>query len=270
MGKQRKLDLHRRRWWWTLAAGMTMMAATAGMMAPSYGASSEAEAAAATPTTTTAAVPTLQSNPMLDVLPPTVRPANRVLGSQVSDHVSADAQHDGSASVQAASRHDPVTAQHVHATHAAAHSSVTGHRASIRSNSASRSTASAPGASQTDLYWLAKVIEAEAGGEPLQAKIAVGDVVMNRVHSPLYPDSVKGVIFQIDHGHYAFTSVMNGWIYRVQPSADAWRAARMVLNQHVNVVPNALVFYNDAETPAGSWVRTRSTITTIGHFTFAR
>lgn len=119
-----------------------------------------------------------------------------------------------------------------------------------------------------NLYWLSRVIEAEAGGENYQAKLAVGDVILNRTHSPDYPSTVYGVIFERAYGVYEFTSVENGWIYHT-PSQSSLDAAEAVLNGQ-NIVPNALVFYNKAQTPAKSWVLSQPVVTVIGNLTFAQ
>lgn len=103
----------------------------------------------------------------------------------------------------------------------------------------------------------------------MAVKLAVADVVLNRIHSTLYPNRVQQVIFQQVNGHYAFTSVTNGWIYH-QPSAASVNAAREALLAGKNIVPSALVFYNSSQTPAQSWVRTRPVIATLGSLTFAQ
>ena len=61
--------------------------------------------------------------------------------------------------------------------------------------------------------WLARIIHAEAEGESLQGKIAVGNVVMNRVNSPLFPNTIYGVIFDKSNG-VQFTPKVNGSIYK--------------------------------------------------------
>jgi hypothetical protein len=120
----------------------------------------------------------------------------------------------------------------------------------------------------SDLYWLSRIIEAEAGGEPMSAKLAVGQVVMNRVHSPEFPDTVHDVVFQRTCGVYEFSPVANGTIYNT-PSAESIQAAKEVLSGSVNIVPSALVFYNPSLTSMGNWVRQRHVIESIGHLTFA-
>jgi spore germination cell wall hydrolase CwlJ-like protein len=120
-----------------------------------------------------------------------------------------------------------------------------------------------------NLYWLSHAIQAEAGGEPWPTQVAVGDVIINRVRSANYPNTVKSVIFQVAYGHYAFSSVPNGWIYKT-PGQTAIAAAKAVLFKHTNIVPSALVFYNSAHTSATNWVRSQQIIRVIGHMTFAR
>lgn len=103
----------------------------------------------------------------------------------------------------------------------------------------------------------------------MNVKIAVGDVVLNRMHNPDYPHTLKGVVFQVVQGHYAFESVQNGYIY-TQPSDASWQAARSVLYDHVNLMPDALVFYNPQQTPPGNWVWSRPVVAQLGDFVFAR
>ncbi len=132
----------------------------------------------------------------------------------------------------------------------------------------STNTYTAPAASSTDLYWMTRVIAAEAAGQPMAAKLGVGAVVENRMHSSYYANSVQGVIFQTIQGHAQFTCVANGWIYQVQPTAQDTLAAQEVLSG-MDILPSAMVFYNPAQTPASSWVRTQPVLATYGNLTFA-
>lgn len=131
-----------------------------------------------------------------------------------------------------------------------------------------RRAVASPAQANAGLYWLARVVEAEAGGQPQAVKIAVADVILNRVHNPLYPNSIQGVIFQQVNGVYAFSSVANGWIYH-QPSSASITAAKEALYGGKNIVPTALVFYNGAETSSANWVKTRPVIAILGAMTFA-
>lgn len=141
----------------------------------------------------------------------------------------------------------------------------TGHAQTSPSNDSNQGNSNTE---QTDLYWLSRVIEAEAGGESQTCKQAVGEVILNRVHSPLYPNTIKDVIFQQDSGVYEFTCVQNGWIYHA-PSQSSIQAAEAVLANQVHIVPSALVFYVSQQTPPNNWVRTQPVIQQIGPMTFA-
>ena len=121
--------------------------------------------------------------------------------------------------------------------------------------------------SQQNMYWMEHVINAEATGETLQAQIAVGDVILHRMNDG-YGSTVQQVVFQVNSGHYQFTSVANGFIYSA-PSPSSIQAAKDVLDNGEDIVPGALVFYNPAQTPASSWVRTQPFIAQIDHLVFS-
>ncbi|GLG00548.1 cell wall hydrolase SleB [Alicyclobacillus hesperidum subsp. aegles] len=139
-----------------------------------------------------------------------------------------------------------------------------------QANQAVNAHVAAPTSDTTsNLYWLEHVINAEAGGESLQAQIAVGDVIMHRIAAGGYGNTVQQVVFQVSNGHYQFTSVANGYIYTA-PNSSSITAAEDVLQKGQDLVPGALVFYNPAETPAGSWVRQQPVIRQIGNLVFAK
>ena len=81
--------------------------------------------------------------------------------------------------------------------------------------------------SEEDLYWLARIISAESRGEPLEGQIAVGNVVLNRVDSDNYPDTIKEVIFDRNHG-VQFEPVENGTVYD-DPTPTSVLAAKLAL-----------------------------------------
>ena len=87
-----------------------------------------------------------------------------------------------------------------------------------------------------DVYWLSHIINAEARGESLIGKIAVGNVVLNRVDSSSFPNSVYSVIFQRNQ----FTPTFDGSIY-LNPSYESYIAAKLVLDG-ADVVGDALFF----------------------------
>ncbi|MFZ5898707.1 MAG: LysM peptidoglycan-binding domain-containing protein [Bacillota bacterium] len=83
--------------------------------------------------------------------------------------------------------------------------------------------------SRADLDLLARLITAEADDQPYLVKVAVGAVVLNRVASPKFPNTIAGVIYDWSHGKVQFEPVLNGWINR-PASPEAIRAARDALN----------------------------------------
>lgn len=112
-----------------------------------------------------------------------------------------------------------------------------------------------------DFYWLAHIISAESGGEPLEGQIAVGNVVLNRVESEDFPDSIPEVIFDCADA-VQFEPVENGTIYR-EPSELSTEAARRVLDGE-NTIGKAMFFYAPALSE-GVWINgNRTYLTTIG------
>ena len=101
-----------------------------------------------------------------------------------------------------------------------------------------------------DLYWLSRVISAESGGESMDGQIAVGNVVLNRVASDEFPDTIPGVIFdRVDA--VQFEPVENGTIYRT-PEEKSVEAAMQVLDGK-DVVGDAMYFYAPALSE-GVWI----------------
>ena len=117
----------------------------------------------------------------------------------------------------------------------------------------------------TDLYWLSRIISAEAKGEPFAGQIAVGNVVLNRVRSKQFPNTVKGVIFDTKYGTQ-FSPVSSGTIYNT-PTASAVRAAKVCLEGY-SLSTQMIYFYNP-KIATSSWIgRTRPYIMTIGNHKF--
>jgi N-acetylmuramoyl-L-alanine amidase len=90
-----------------------------------------------------------------------------------------------------------------------------------------------------DVLWMSRIISAEARGEPMQGKIAVGNVVMNRKESQYYPNTVYGVIFDRRSG-VQFTPAYSGAI-NCSPSPDCVIAAKIALDGG-NTAGNSLFF----------------------------
>ncbi len=117
----------------------------------------------------------------------------------------------------------------------------------------------------TDLYWLSRIISAESRGEPFEGQIAVGNVVLNRVASSQFPNTVKGVIFDRKYG-YQFAPAASGTVYNT-PAAVSVRAAKVCLEGY-SLSPKILYFCNP-RTSTSSWISTtRPYIFTIGNHKF--
>lgn len=80
--------------------------------------------------------------------------------------------------------------------------------------------------SDEDYDTLLRIVEAEAGGEDENGKLLVANVVLNRVDSPLFPDSVRDVVYQQDYGVYQFSPVRDGRIDRVTVSEETRQAVK--------------------------------------------
>lgn len=112
-----------------------------------------------------------------------------------------------------------------------------------------------------ELYWLSRIIYAESGGESMEGQLAVGNVVLNRVESADFPDSIPGVIFDRVDG-VQFEPVENGTVYQT-PSQRSVEAARRVLDGE-RVIGGALYFYAPALSQ-GVWINANRTyLKTIG------
>jgi N-acetylmuramoyl-L-alanine amidase len=118
----------------------------------------------------------------------------------------------------------------------------------------------------TDLYWLSRIIHAEAEAEPYEGKVAVGNVILNRVNSGTFANTVKGVIFEYSNGHAQFSPVADGTIYNT-PSAASVQAAKDAL-AGVRPVGSCQFFFNPDKS-AGTWiVQNKTYVKTIGNHAF--
>lgn len=120
---------------------------------------------------------------------------------------------------------------------------------------------SASGSDSGDVALLARVISGEARGEPYSGQVAVGAVVLNRVDSPVFPNTISGVVYQ----QGAFTCLTDGEFNK--PVADsAYRAARDALNG-VDPCGGAIYYFNPA-TATNKWIWSRPLIVVIGKHRF--
>ena len=127
----------------------------------------------------------------------------------------------------------------------------------------SGSSSNTGGYSSSDVYLLAKVIAAEARGESYTGQVAVGAVVLNRVDSSSFPDTLAGVVYQKG----AFSAVTDS-NWSVSPDSTSKKAAQDAINGW-DPSGGALYYYNPAKT-SNQWIRTRPVITTIGRHLFCK
>jgi len=127
---------------------------------------------------------------------------------------------------------------------------------------AAAASSSAASSYQSDVELLARLIHGEARGEPYVGMVAVGAVVLNRVKSSRFPNTIAGVIYQAG----AFDAVSDGQI-NLTPNEQSRRAARDALNGW-DPTGGCLYYYNPS-TAKSAWIWTREVRLTIGDHSFA-
>ena len=127
----------------------------------------------------------------------------------------------------------------------------------------SSSNTSGGTASSTDLNLLARLVYAEARGESYKGQVAVASVVLNRVKSSSFPNTVAGVIYQAG----AFSVVNDGQI-NLTPNQTAYNAARDALNGWDPTY--GAIYYFNPNTATNSWIWSRPVTVVIGNHRFCK
>ena len=99
---------------------------------------------------------------------------------------------------------------------------------------------------QEDLFWLSRVIYAESGNQPLEGQMAVGNVVMNRVANPIYPNTIQGVLAQKNQ----FSTYQSGALAYRTPNESSVIAAKLVLDGGVVEETKGALYFDSA---VSSW-----------------
>lgn len=120
-------------------------------------------------------------------------------------------------------------------------------------------------AAELDLF--ARLVHAEAAGEPFEGQVAVAASVLNRIRSPLFPNTLSAVIHQVVNGHYQYSPVLDGRI-NLPANESARRAVQEALNGRDPSL-GATGFFNPRKTN-NQWVRSRPVTVTIGQHVFIR
>ena len=115
--------------------------------------------------------------------------------------------------------------------------------------------------SDSDYQLLARIISAEARGEPYIGQVAVGAVVLNRVEHPSFPDTIAGVVYQPG----AFTAITDGQINE-EVYESSKRAAKEALNG--SDPSGGAIYYFNPDKTSNKWIRTRPVIKRIGNHLF--
>ncbi len=111
---------------------------------------------------------------------------------------------------------------------------------------------------------LARLINGEARGEPYSGQVAVGAVIMNRVKSPSFPNTIAGVIYQENQ----FSCIKDGQFNEpIDENSTVYKAAQDAMNG-IDPTNGALYFYNPAKTKS-KWLFSLKTVTTIGKHVFS-
>jgi N-acetylmuramoyl-L-alanine amidase len=119
------------------------------------------------------------------------------------------------------------------------------------------------GFSQNDIQLMANAVYGEARGEPYIGQVAVAAVILNRLNSPAFPNTVAGVIFEPG----AFTAVADGQIW-LTPDEEARKAVIDAINGW-DPTGNALYYFNP-DTATSGWIWTRPQIKQIGKHIFTK
>ncbi|MCI6980568.1 MAG: spore cortex-lytic enzyme [Clostridiales bacterium] len=127
--------------------------------------------------------------------------------------------------------------------------------------SSSGSSASSGSNTNGNLYLLARLVYGEARGEPYKGQVAVAAVVLNRVKSSKFPNSVSGVIYQSG----AFSVVSDGQI-NLTPDETAIKAAHDAMNGY-DPTNGCLYYYNPAKT-TNKWMLSKPVLLRIGNHAF--
>ena len=123
--------------------------------------------------------------------------------------------------------------------------------------------AASDSSSTSDLQLMARAINGEARGEPYEGQVAVGAVILNRVKSSQFPNTIAGVIYQKG----AFTAVSDGQI-NLTPNQTAYNAARDALNGWDPT--GGAIYYFNPSTATNKWIWSRPLIKTIGKHRFCK
>lgn len=119
--------------------------------------------------------------------------------------------------------------------------------------------------SESDIQLMARAINGEARGESYEGQVAVGAVILNRVKSPDFPNTISGVIYQPG----AFTAVSDGQINQpIAQDSTVYKAARDAMNGWDPT--NGCIYYFNPNTATSKWIWSKTIVKTIGKHHFCK
>jgi len=119
--------------------------------------------------------------------------------------------------------------------------------------------------SSSDIDLLARLVSAESAGEPFEGQVAVAATILNRLRDSRYPNSIAGIVYQVESGSYQYSPVLDGRI-NLPATASAIKAVQQAINGW-DPSNGANGFYNPAKT-TNKWVRSHPVTTVIGNHVF--
>ena len=126
-------------------------------------------------------------------------------------------------------------------------------------------TSYAKATNSSDIQLMARAINGEARGEPYEGQVAVGAVILNRVKSSQFPNSISGVIYQAG----AFTAVSDGQINSpISENSTVYKAARDAINGWDPT--GGCIYYFNPDTATNKWIWSRPLVKVIGKHRFCK
>ena len=135
----------------------------------------------------------------------------------------------------------------------------------INNNQKELNVSYAASSNTSDIQLMARAINGEARGEPYEGQVAVGAVILNRVKSSQFPNTIAGVIYQSG----AFTAVADGQInVPIEEGSSVYKAAKDAMNGWDPT--GGCIYYFNPDTATNKWIWSRPQVKTIGKHIFCK
>ena len=135
----------------------------------------------------------------------------------------------------------------------------------INNNQKDSNVSFAASSNTSDIQLMARAINGEARGEPYEGQVAVGAVILNRVKSSQFPNTIAGVIYQSG----AFTAVADGQInVPIEEGSSVYKASKDAMNGWDPT--GGCIYYFNPDTATNKWIWSRPQVKTIGKHIFCK